>query len=126
MPSPLQQPSKSAGGISSYLVDDEPPPLFARSMSLPSTPHHRRPPPPPPGPPPLPPRRDITNQPSTGNLYVEDDSDADDDDAVADYESPGIDSWGTDKPPCDKIPLVRQNPVQSRLPSFYCECRDRD
>ena len=30
------------------------------------------------------------------------------------------------KPPCDKTPLVRLNPVQSKLPSFYCEYRDRN
>jgi len=30
------------------------------------------------------------------------------------------------KPPCDKTPLVRLNPVQSKLPSFCCEYRDRD
>ena len=33
---------------------------------------------------------------------------------------------GTDKPPCDKTPLVRLNPVQSKLLSFYRECRDRE
>jgi len=33
---------------------------------------------------------------------------------------------GTDKPPCDKTPLFRLNSVQSNLPSFSCECRDRD
>ena len=30
------------------------------------------------------------------------------------------------KPPCDKSPLMRLNSVQRILPSFYCECRDRD
>ena len=31
---------------------------------------------------------------------------------------------GTDKPPTTK-PLVQQNSVQSKSPSFYCECRER-
>ena len=30
------------------------------------------------------------------------------------------------KPPCDKTHLVRINPVQSKIPSFYYECRDSD